>query len=252
MAKTVLEMVQIILNDMDSEPVNQLSDTLEAEQVAIVLEETFNDIVSTRDVPEHKQLLKLTPASDSEYPTEFIYEDNVVRIEKVWYDVQENIVPTNAARTYREIYWKDPLDFLRAVDPYSSAGTDYDTVLERSSGTTLRIQNNAHPTFYTSFDNGRIVMNSYHGVYDDTLQASKVRAYGSVLPTFNKDDPDHVVDLGPAYTQYLLKEATARCFDLFKGGITPKLEQSVKRAKNHLRNDRYRTLRANTRNDYGR
>ena len=53
MTKTVLQMVQIILNDMDSEPVNQLSDTLEAEQVASVLAETFNDIVTTREIPEH-------------------------------------------------------------------------------------------------------------------------------------------------------------------------------------------------------
>lgn len=252
MSKTVLEMVQIILNDMDSEPVNQLSDTIEAEQVASVLAETFNDIITTREIPEHRQLIKLTPASDSEYPTEFIYEDNVTRITNVWYDIQLNTVPTDAARNYKEIYWCDPLDFLRKVDSMSSSGTDYKTVLERSSGTTLRIRNNQFPTYYTSFDNKRIIMDSYHDLYDDTLQASKVRAYGAVHPTFNQHDPDHVVDLDPAYTQYLLKEATARCFDLFKGGVTPKLEQSVKRVKNHLRNDRYRTVRPNTRNDYGR
>ena len=252
MSKTVLQMVQKILNDMDSEPVNQLSDTLEAEQVASVLAETFNDIMTTRDIPEHQELLKLTPASDSAYPTEFIYEDDVTRITDVWYDVQLNVTPTNAARLYRPIRWCDPLDFLNQIDNVSTAGTDYDTVLERSSGTTLRIVNNRHPSFYTSFDDKRIIMDSYNKTYDDTLQSSKVRAYGVKLPTFNEFDPDHVVDLDPAYTQYLLKEATARCFDLFKGGVTPKLEQSVKRVKNHLRNDRYRTKRPNIRNDYGR
>ncbi len=68
MTKTVLDLVQTILNDMDSEPVNQLTDTLEAEQVAKVLKNTFEDIVATRIVPEHQELLKLTPASDSAYP----------------------------------------------------------------------------------------------------------------------------------------------------------------------------------------
>ena len=252
MTKTVLQMVQIILNDMDSEPVNQLSDTLEAEQVASVLAETFNDIVTTREIPEHRQLLKLTPASDSEYPTEFIYEDNVTRITNVWYDTQLNNVPLDSARTYKEIYWCEPLDFLRKIDSASTSGTAFKTVLERSSGTTLRIANNAFPSYYTSFDNKRIIMDAFHDTYDDTLQASKVRAYGVIHPIFNQFDPDHVVDLDPAYTQYLLKEATARCFDLFKGGVTPKLEQSIKRVKNHLRNDRYRTVRPNTRNDYGR
>lgn len=252
MTKTVLQMVQIILNDMDSEPVNQLSDTLEAEQIASVLAEAYYDIISTREVPEHRELLKLTPASDSEYPTEFIYEDNVTKITNVWYDVQENVVSTNAARVYKELYWCEPLDFLHKIDGMSVADTNYDTVLERSSGTTLRIRNNQHPSFYTSFDNKRIICDSYHSLYDDTLQSSKVRAYGVVQPVFNQHDPNHVIDLDPAHTQYLLKEATARCFDLFKGGVTPKLEQSVKRVKNHLRNDRYRTVRPNIRNKYGR
>lgn len=252
MPKTVLQLVQQILNDMDSEPVNQLSDTLEAEQVAAVLAETFEDIVSTREIPEHRTLLKLTPASDSQYPTVFLYEDNVFRITNVWYDIQENTTPTDANREYREVYWCDPLDFIRKIDAVDSAGSDYDTVTELASGTTFRIRNNKHPSFYTSFDNKRIIMDSYHSTYDDTLQSSKVRAYGVIIPTFNQFDPDHEVDLDPAHTQYLLREATARCFDLFKGGVTPKVEQAAKRVKNHLRNDRYRTVRPNIRNDYGR
>ncbi len=150
------------------------------------------------------------------------------------------------------MHWCEPLEFLDRIDAVSSSGSDYDTVLENSAGTTLRIVNNKFPSFYTSFDNKRIIMDSYNSAYDDTLQASKVRAYGTVLPTFNESDGSSTVDLDPAHTQYLLKEATARCFDLYKGGVTPKLEQSVKRVKNHLRNDRFRTERPNTRNDYGR
>lgn len=252
MAKTVLQMVQTILNDMDSEPVNQLSDTLEAEQVASVLAEAYNEIITTREIPEHRQLLKLTPASDDDYPTEFIYEDNVTRITKVWYDVQKNVVPLTSAREYREVKWCEPEHFIMITDAIGSAGTDFVTITEKLSGTHMRIRKNAFPTYYTSFDDKTIIMDSYNAAYDDSLQASKIRAMGVVQPIFNQYDPDYVIDLDPAYTQYLLKEATARCFDLFKGGVTPKLEQSVKRVKNHLRNDRYRTTRKNVRNHYGR
>ena len=252
MSKTVLDMVQIILNDMDSEPINQLSDTLEAEQVASVLAETFNEIIQTREIPEHRRLLKLTPASDSEYPTEFTYEDNVTAITKVWYDVQKNTSPTNAARLYKEIYWRDPEDFLYILDGVGSAGTDYTTVLEKDSGTVMRIRNNAFPTYYTSFDDEVIIMDAFHSGYDDTLQASKVRAMGVVEPIFEQYNGAFEVPLDPAYTQYLLKEATARCFDLYKGGTTAKLEQSTKRVKNHLMKSRFRTTRDNIRNDYGR
>ncbi len=249
MAKTVLEVVQSILNDMDSEPVNSLSDTQEAQQVASVLAETFEDIVSTRSIPEHNEILKLTASSDTDYPSEFSYPDNVRNLRKVWYDVQENNPATDADRVYREICWLDPLDFLQRVDSWSG---DYTTVLERSSGTVLRIANDRFPKYYTSFDDEYIVMDSYHSTYDTTLQASKVRAYGIKTPTLNENSDSAIIDLDEEYTQYLIRETTARCFDLFKGGVSQKMEQSVRRVKNHLVNDKYRTSRSNIRTNYGR
>lgn len=252
MAKTVLQMVQQILNDMDSEPVNGLSDSVEAEQVLSILAETFDDIVYTEDLPEHRELLKLTALSDAARPTEFLYADNVVRVHRVWYDVQDNNPATDAAREYREVRYCDPLEFIDRMDARNSLGVDFDTVLEESSGTTLRVYNDRHPSFYTSFDNKRIVMDSYDSAFDATLQESKVRAYGSVVPVFDKTDPDHVVDLDPAHTQYLLREATGRCFDLLKGGTTQKLEQSTRKVRYYLQNDRYRTVQPNIKPNYGR
>jgi hypothetical protein len=252
MSKTVLQLVQSILNDMDSEPINALGDSLEAEQVASILSDTFQDIVYTEDLPEHRELLKLTAASDSAAPTQYTYADNVIRVHRVWYDIQENTTPTDAARVYHEITWCDPMDFIDRMDSVGSSGTDYDTILENSSGTTLRIVNNQHPSYYTSFDNKTIVMNSYNSTYDTTLQASKVRAYGAVVPTIDTTDGSHVVDLSPAHTQYLLRETLSRCFETLKGGTTPKMEQNTRRVRFYLQNDRYRTVQPNNRNDYGR
>ena len=52
-------MVQNILSDMDSEEVNSVSDTNEAEQIAEVLEATYHNMVSSRFIPEHSQTIKL-------------------------------------------------------------------------------------------------------------------------------------------------------------------------------------------------
>ena len=60
MRNTLLQMVQSILSDMDSEAVNSISDTVEAEQVASVIQETFFNIVAARYIPEHRPLIKLT------------------------------------------------------------------------------------------------------------------------------------------------------------------------------------------------
>ena len=60
MRNTLLEMVQSILSDMDSENVNSISDSVEAQQVASVIEDTFFNIIAAREIPEHKQLLMLS------------------------------------------------------------------------------------------------------------------------------------------------------------------------------------------------
>ena len=44
---------------MDSEDVNTISDTVEAQQVASVVEDTYFNIIAARDIPEHNKLIPL-------------------------------------------------------------------------------------------------------------------------------------------------------------------------------------------------
>jgi hypothetical protein len=52
MKKTLLEIVQDILSDMDSEEVNSISDSNEARQVARIVQTTFYNLIATREIPE--------------------------------------------------------------------------------------------------------------------------------------------------------------------------------------------------------
>ena len=73
MKTTLLQIVQSILSDMDSEEVNSISDTTEALQIASVVEDTYYNIVAARDIPEHNTLIFLTSLVDSTRPTHFQY-----------------------------------------------------------------------------------------------------------------------------------------------------------------------------------
>lgn len=241
--KTLLQIVQSILNDMDSEDVNSIDDSVEAGQVASIVEDVFYEMAATREIPEHKGLLKLTAAADTDTPTHFSYPTNVKGIECVWYDTSDD-----GSLEYEEIKYIAPLEFLALVDPRSS---NYDSVLDLNGGTTLRITNNAHPTYYTSFDDENIVMDAYKSTVDTTLQESKVRAYGSTIPTFSQTN-SYVPDLDAEYFPYLISEAKSRCFDVFKGGTTAKIDQSSRRQRAHMQNDRFRTRMGNDRPHYGR
>ena len=45
MKTTLLQLVQSILSDMDSEEVNGISDTIEAKQIASVIEDTYYNLL---------------------------------------------------------------------------------------------------------------------------------------------------------------------------------------------------------------
>jgi len=241
MKTTLLQVVQSILSDMDSEEVNSISDTIEAQQVASVVEDTYYNIIAAREIPEHNKLMSLTAASDSTKPTHFKYPTNTKHIERVEYNVG-----TVAAKNFREIRFVDITYFLDNMPEDTGLRVEtYDGNLDIFVGT------KEHPSYYTSFDDENIIMNSHKSTVEATLQASKVRAYGSMYPVFNQTDA-HEIDLDNTLMPYLLAEAKSACFSLFKGGSDPKIEQAARRLKSYIQNDMHKTRRANIRNNYGR
>lgn len=237
---TLLEIVQSILNDMDSEEASSITDNNEAAQVASIVRDTFYNIIATRNIPEHSGLLKLTALSDTDYPSHFSYPDNLKKIDVVWYKDSEG--------DYKEVKWCAPLDFLNRTD---GRGSNYTSVYDKQGGTELRIQNNKHPEFYTSFDDEYIVMDSYESTVDTTLQSSKVRAHGVLYPVFLIED-SYTPDLDPVYFPYFLAESKSTAMSILKGASDPKVEQATRRQKSYIQNDRYNTTRPVTWNTYGR
>jgi len=244
MKKTLLEMVSSILSDMDSEAVNSIGDSVEAQQIASVIEDTYFNIIAARDIPEHRQLLKLTSLSSTVRPTHFQYPTNTRDIVSLSYNID-----TSGGVNYQEIYFVEPLDFLNRM-PAVNAGTTL-VVPDVNSSTSLVVFTDRMPTYYTSFDDLHIVMNAYDVTVENTLQASKTRAYGTVYPTFTIAD-SFTPDLDDTMMPYLLAEAKSTCFSLFKSGSDPKIEQAARRLKSFVQNDMYRTKRPNVRNHYGR
>lgn len=240
MKKTLLEITQEILNDMDSDSVNSIADTVESEQVASIIESVFYSIIATRDIPENQELIQLTSASDSNFPTHFEYSDNVKHIEHLWYKDSNGL--------YQDVLWCDPLDFIVRTDNITS---NFVSVADKQAGTTLRITNNEQPRFYTSFDDQWLVLNAYESSVDSTLQQSKIRAYGQVYPVFSQSDA-YVPDIDSTMFPYLIAEAKSTAMSLLKGGSDPKVEQNARRQKSYRQNDMYKTKRENQRPKYGR
>ena len=242
MKSTLLEMVQSILSDMDAEDVDSISDTVEAQQIGSVIEDTYYNIIAGREIPEHRKLSTITSLSNSAKPTHFTYPANTKSLAKLSYNVTTGSTPS-----WREIKYVQPDYFLENMD-------EADLLVETVSGAVkIYVTSDAMPTYYTSFDDYHIIMNAYDATVETTLQNSKTRAYITEFPTFSQTDA-HVPDIDETMFPYLLAEAKSTCFSLFKSGTDPKVEQAARRLKAHIRNDLHKTKVANEkgRPGYGR
>lgn len=242
MRTTLLSMVQSILSDMDSEDVNSISDTVEAQQIASVIQDTYFNLISAREIPEHKQMLQLTSLSNSQKPTHFRYPNNTKEIEVLFYNT------ATSGSTYTQVYFLEPIDFLNRVDETATSVLQVETV---AGEVPVFVYTDRMPKYYTSFDDDNIIMDAYDSSIESTLQTSKSRAYGTIYPTFSITD-DFEPDLDDTMLPYLLAEAKSTCFSLFKSGSDPKVEQAARRLKSYVQNDMYKTRRENKRPKYGR
>lgn len=240
MKTTLLQIVRSILSDMDSEDVTSITDTVEAQQIASVVEDTYFNIIAARDIPEHRRLLSLVALGDTAKPTHFKYPTDTKKIIRLEYNVG-----TVANKDFKELKYVDPLVFLDRM-------SEDDVLVETFEGNVdIYVANDRDPSYYTSFDDEYIIVDAYDVAEETSLQAAKTRAWGSVYPTFSQTDAFEP-DLDNTLMPLLLAEAKSTCFSLFKGGSDPKVEQSARRLKSYVQNDMYKTKQANKRPYYGR
>ena len=242
MKRTLLQIVQNILSDMDSEDVNSISDSIEAEQIASVVRDVYFNMVSTRMIPEHQELMRLVSLSDSTKPTHFQVPDSVKRIDLIRYNVK-----ATAGTEFREIEYIEPLTFLTL----NNEGDDVITVNDVNGSTPILIRNDKMPNFYTSFDDLHIVMDSYDSAVDQILAESKTQALGHKVPAFTISD-NFTPDIDEVLFPYLIAESKSTCFSLFKSGVDQKIEQAARRQKSYMQSDMYRVKKENKRPYYGR
>ena len=239
MKSTLLQVVQSILSDMDSENVNSLSDTVEAQQIASVVEDTYFNIIAARDIPEHNKLIALVSLSDNARPTHFTYPARTKELIRLDYNIG-----TASSQDYREIVYVSPLEFIDRMSETDLKVTTVDQSME------LFVANDTDPSYYTSFNDNHIIMNSYDVSVEAHLAANKTRAFCSIYPTFSQTD-SFAIDLDQTLMPLLLAEAKSTCMSFFKGGSDPKVEQSARRLKSYVQNDQYKSNQS-ARNNYGR
>jgi len=245
---TILDMTQDILNDMDSDEVSSINDTLEAQQVAQILKTTYYEMINQRDYDHLNQMFRLDSGT-SDLPTHMVLPDNVKHVNWVKYNKRETAL-TKALPL--EVYYKEPEEFLELTNARDSLDSTVDTVIDTDSGVSLLIKNDSHPTYYTSFDDEYAVFDSYYSALETNLQQSMTQCHGAIEPTFSLTDtfvPDFPAKIFPGY----LAEAKSTCFNALKQSANQKEEQKSRRQRRKMSRDMRRNEGGGIKYpDYGR
>lgn len=216
MRQTLLEITQGILNEMESDEVNSITDTTESYAVANIIKQCFYDCAVELNLPEHHKLFELNASGDIAKPCVMFVPDNVKRVEWIQYDTKS----TTDTQSNMKLLEFMPLDefILRtrnaANDPSGETG---EQVVSSNNGESFNFtyKNNKFPGFYTSFDDRTLVFDSFHQDYENTLQKSKTMCYGSTYPFFSMTD-NYYPDIDPTQFSYLISKAKTRAFYTLK------------------------------------
>jgi hypothetical protein len=244
---TLLEIVQDILNDLDSDPVNSINDTVEAEQVAQIVKTTYNLMVDGKHYPHLYELFQFEALGSISKPNYLKIPTTIVNVEWLKYNTRSL---SDTKNKFTDIKFKDPQEFLRMVDARDSSASNIQVVSDFST-VTLNILNDKAPQYYTSFDDSYIILDSFDSTIDTTIQASKSSGWGRRSTSFTISDT-FIPDLPVQQFSYLLAEAKSNAFSILKQALNPKVEVNAKSQRNRMSQEAWKLNRGVTYPNFGR
>lgn len=227
----LLDMVQDILSDMDSDEVNSIDDTVESRQVAQIVKTTYMNMCSNRNWGDQKRLITLNHAGDITKPTHLQLPESFKELQYLAYNVKDsdNVGPLDE---YRKLQYRYPDEFLRIVNTRPRQNDNYLEV-EDYGGVKLFIKNNTPPTYWTSFDDKYVVCDSYDEEVDSTLQAAKTQCLAVLAPSWDMRDA-FVPQLPIEGFSALLADAKSTAFLVLKQMANEKAESTSRRQQTWL------------------
>jgi len=205
MKRDLLDMVQEILSDIDSDEVESIDDTVEAEQIVSILKSTYYAMMNNRDWPHLRRSIQISSLGDTAKPTHMKIQDGVKELCFLKYNKQK-LGATK--KDYGDITFLQPDHFLHKTNQEDSSSSDVLTVTD-TGGIELLVRVDRAPTYCTSFDDEYIVFDSYDNTVDSTMQESKIQAVAYVIPAWSSAD-DFIPDLPENAFTALVEEAKSK------------------------------------------
>lgn len=208
MKYTLLQVVQRILESMDSDEVNSYSDTIESIAVANIVKETYYNIVSRLDLPTNHSFFQLNASGDNTKPVLMTLPSDVLNLDYIKYKKTNG-----SSTTFDDIDYVPLEEFVLRTLNMDESETNISTMTVSLGGTSFMFKyyNDRQPSFYTTVDNSVLLFDAFDASVENTLQASKTMCYGEKTQTFTMND-SFVIPLDGSELQVLINEARSQAF----------------------------------------
>lgn len=222
---SLLDMVQLILNDMDGDNVNSIDDTTESMQVAQIVKQNYNTMLSVGDWPHLKKFGKLRSANDLSRPTHMRLPKDTYETISINYNAAKQ---TDDNLRYRRVEYVAPEEFVRRINGRPSSNNH--VVVVEDPLVDLLVMNDRAPSMWTSFDDSMLVFDSYDLAVESALQASNSQVLYYATNEFDLVD-DFVPSLPPEMFSQLLEQSKANAFVVLKGTENPDASYKASRLR---------------------
>lgn len=226
MKYTLLEMVQRVAGEIKSDEITTLDETIEAVDIRYEVQNTFDDLMTTWDwefLKHHpRKLDALSPAS----PAILAIPADVRHIEKLMYEVSYEV---GGKSTFKELTYLSPADFHELVlkRQIESNVVECDV----GDGVKARIYNDRAPSYFTSYDELKVVFDAYDAVVDaagidpaKTVVVATIIISSSSTASWTAPVPDFIHNLW-------FHESVARASAQIRGVENGRAERQARRAQ---------------------
>ena len=234
MAMTLLEIVQDVLSELNSDLVNSIDDTEEAVQVAKIARAVYDSLLAEYKFPTNEKLTKLD-ASVLGKPNYLKLPANVKDLIWLKYDCSIDNVGNPE---YNNVMYVTPYEFITRV--FNENADSPTAIYVDENGTQLPIKTDSHPSYYTSFDDEYIVFNSFDITVDTEVQASKSVAYAEVKAPFNITSNSYTPPIPEHLFPLYLNEVKSNAYVTLKQVQNPLIDRQARRLRYSFQKNKQR------------
>lgn len=244
---TLLEIVQDVHNDLNFDLVNSISDTTESVRVALIAKSTYFEFINRRDWPHLRKLGQLLSAVNVDQPSQLLLPENTSKVKWITYNRRK---ATDTRDKYEEIIYQQPEDFLLNANSISSDQPNA-LLCTTEDGAKYYIRTDRMPTYWTSFDDQTVVMDSYDTLKESSLQGLNTQLSYYRNPVWEAEDtfiPDLPEEAFPGF----IAEVKSVCSQKIKEVNDAKAEQQAVRQQRRLSNQSWKLNDGFQTPNYGR